>query len=383
THCSLSITNHLFEATHSAMGALPRGLLLLGVCAVLVAAVLADASPASSMVVGLAKCADCTRKNMKAEAAFAGLQVAVKCKNADGEYETKAVGAVDKSGAFGVPLGADLLREDGELKQDCFAQLHSAPDHPCPGQEPSMIVRQSADGAEKKGFVAVPGEVHYSSQECASAFLCHFFHKKHLFHKKPALVVPHLKKKAIVIPHIHKKPIVIPHLPIVIPHFHKKPAPVPVPEYKPPTPTPVYTHPTPVPEYKPPTPVYPHPSPIYHPPAADQKTAQDPETDPQLFKKLLHKKPIVIPHFHKKPAPVPEYKPPTPTPVYTHPTPVPEHKPPTPVYTHPTPIYHPPADQKTVQDPETDPQLFKKLLPFIKKNPFFKKFPPAKEDTKP
>uniref|UniRef100_A0A453N874 Uncharacterized protein n=1 Tax=Aegilops tauschii subsp. strangulata TaxID=200361 RepID=A0A453N874_AEGTS len=70
--CSLSITNHLFEATHSAMGALPRGLLLLGVCAVLVAAVLADASPASSMVVGLAKCADCTRKNMKAEAAFAG-----------------------------------------------------------------------------------------------------------------------------------------------------------------------------------------------------------------------------------------------------------------------------------------------------------------------
>ncbi|XP_048538169.1 proline-rich extensin-like protein EPR1 isoform X1 [Triticum urartu] len=456
------------------MGALPRGLLVLGVCAVLVAAVLADASPASSMVVGLAKCADCTRKNMKAEAAFTGLQVAVKCKNAHGEYETKAVGAVDKSGAFGVPLGADLLREDGELKQDCFAQLHSAPDHPCPGQEPSMIVRQSANGAEKKGFVAVPGEVHYSSQECASAFLCHFFHKKHLFHKKPALVVPHLNKKAIVIPHIHKKPIVIPHIhkkpiviphfhkkpapvsvpeykpptptpvythpkpvpeykpptpvyphpapiyhppaadekaalnpetdpqlfkkllhkkpiviphlhkkPIVIPHFHKKPAPVPVPEYKPPTPTPVYKHPTPVPEYKPPTPVYPHPSPIYHPPAADQKTALNPETDPQLFKKLLHKKPIVIPHFHKKPVPVPEYKPPTPTPVYTHPTPVPEHKPPTPVYTHPTPIYHPPADQKMAQDPETDPQLFKKLLPFIKKNPFFKKFPPAKEDTKP
>ncbi|XP_037445667.1 proline-rich protein 4-like isoform X2 [Triticum dicoccoides] len=368
------------------MGALPRGLLVLGVCAVLVAAVLADASPASSMVVGLAKCADCTRKNMKAEAAFTGLQVAVKCKNAHGEYETKAVGAMDKSGAFGVPLGADLLREDRELKQDCFAQLHSAPDHPCPGQEPSMIVRQSANGAEKNGFVAVPGEVHYSSQECASAFLCHFFHKKHLFHKKPALVVPHLNKKAIVIPHIHKKPIVIPHIhkkPIVIPHFHKKLAPVPVPEYKPPTPTPVYTHPKPVPEYKPPTPVYPHPAPIYHPPAADEKAALNPETDPQLFKKLLHKKPIVIPHFHKKPVPVPEYKPPTPTPVYTHPTPVPEHKPPTPVYTHPTPIYHPPADQKMAQDPETDPQLFKKLLPFIKKNPFFKKFPPAKEDTNP
>jgi hypothetical protein len=53
------------------MGALPRGL-LVGVCAVLLAAMLAHAAEPeeSSMVVGLAKCADCTRKNMKAEAAF-------------------------------------------------------------------------------------------------------------------------------------------------------------------------------------------------------------------------------------------------------------------------------------------------------------------------
>lgn len=276
------------------MAVLRRGF-LIGVCAVLIMAI-ANAE-AASVVVGLAKCADCTRKNMKAEAAFKGLKVAVKCKNAAGEYETKTVGDVDKSGAFSLPLGAELLHEDGELKQECFAQLHSAPGHPCPGQEPSQIVRPSStDAVDKKTFVAVAGKMHYSSKECASAFLCDPFHKKHLFHKKP-----------VVIPHFHKKP-------IVIPHFHKKPKPMPVPEYKPPTPVPVYTHPTPVPEYKPPTtPVYTHPTPIYHPPAAEQKTAAG-------------------------------------------------------------------------QDPETDPQLFKKLLPLIKKNPFFNKFPkfpPVKEETKP
>jgi hypothetical protein len=55
------------------MGALPRGL-LVGVCAILLVAMLAHAAEpeAASMVVGLAKCADCTRKNMKAEASFNG-----------------------------------------------------------------------------------------------------------------------------------------------------------------------------------------------------------------------------------------------------------------------------------------------------------------------
>ncbi|TVU31314.1 hypothetical protein EJB05_22996 [Eragrostis curvula] len=305
------------------MGSLPRGL-LVSVCAILLVAVLAHAAEpeTASMVIGLAKCADCTRKNMNAEAVFKGLQVALKCKNAKGEFETKAVAKVDKSGAFSVPLTSDLLREDGEMKQDCFAQLHGASRQPCPGQEPSWIVRPSSDDdGKKKNFIAVAGKMHYSSKECASAFLCDPFHKKHLFHKKP-IEIPHVHKKPIEIPHFHKKP-------VEIPHFHKKPVEIP----------------------------------------------------------HFHKKPVVIPHFHKKPVPVPEHKPPTPVPVYTHPTPVPEHKPPTPEYSHtsPTPIYHPPAEQKT-QNPMTDPEKFKKLLPFIKKKPFFfpkfKKFPPGKEEIK-
>jgi hypothetical protein len=146
----------------------------------------------------------------------------------------------------------------------------------------------ATDDDKKKTFIAVAGKMHYSSKECVSPFLCDPFHRKHLLHQK----------KPIAIPHVHKKPIAIPH-----PQFHKKPD----------------THPSPLPE-------------------------------------------------HKPPMPVQEYK--APTPEYSHPL--------------PTPIYHPPADQ-TTQNPETDPEKFKKLLPFIKKKPFFpkfKKFPPIKEDIK-
>ena len=50
------------------MAGAPRGLVLLGVCAVLMA--VAVGGEAASVVVGTAKCADCTRKNMKAEDAF-------------------------------------------------------------------------------------------------------------------------------------------------------------------------------------------------------------------------------------------------------------------------------------------------------------------------
>jgi len=59
------------------MGALPR-CLLAGICAaVLLAAMVAHgAEPeTASRVVGLAKCADCSRKNMRAEAVFNSAQI--------------------------------------------------------------------------------------------------------------------------------------------------------------------------------------------------------------------------------------------------------------------------------------------------------------------
>ena len=200
------------------MGAPPRAI-ILGACAVLlaIAAVANAEGEAMSVVVGVAKCADSTRKNMKADDAFKGLQVAIKCKNSNGEYESKAVGDLDGSGAFSVPLAADLHGAD------CFAQLHRAANNkPCPGQEPSKIVPLSTKGT----FGVVAGKTHYPSAECASATMCGPI-KKHFLE-----------------------------------HFHKKPVP-PKPEPKP-QPHPDY-HPVP------PTPTYggqpSSPTPIYHPPA--------------------------------------------------------------------------------------------------------------------
>ncbi|CAN6293925.1 unnamed protein product [Urochloa humidicola] len=203
-----------------------EGRVLLGVCAVLMAAANASAAEAqvASVVVGLARCADCASKNMKAETAFKGLQVAIKCKNSNGEYETKAVAKLQSSGAFSVPLAGDLHGAD------CHAQLHSAANAPCPGQEPSRIAPMSGGT-----FVAIPGKTDYHpSAECASAFLCAPI-KKHF------------------LDHFHKKK------PVPVPEYH------PAPEYHPPTPE---YHP-PTPEYHPPTPVYVKPgsTPIYHPPA--------------------------------------------------------------------------------------------------------------------
>jgi len=212
------------------------GRMLLGVCAVMMAIAVANAAEGqvALVVVGLARCADCTRKNMKAETAFKGLQVAIKCKNSNGEYETRAISELQSSGTFSVPLAADLHGAD------CHAQLHSAANAPCPGQEPSKIAPMSGGT-----FVAIPGKTHYPSAECASAFLCYPIKKHFLdhFHKKP-------------VPEYHPMPEDKP-----APEYHPVPEHKPAPEYHP---TPKYHPPTP--EYHPPTPEYHPPTPGYHSP---------------------------------------------------------------------------------------------------------------------
>ena len=104
---------------------------------------------------------------MKAGEAFKAVQVVIKCKNSAGEYESKAVGGLDGTGAFSVPLVADLHGAD------CVAQLHSAASNaPCPGQEPSKIVPLS-EGATTFGVVAgakTTATPSVASPECASAF---------------------------------------------------------------------------------------------------------------------------------------------------------------------------------------------------------------------
>ncbi|XP_044445877.1 proline-rich protein 4-like [Triticum aestivum] len=177
---------------------------------------------AASVVVGMAKCADCTRKNMKAEEAFKGLQVVIKCKNVYGDYESKAVGALDGTGAFSVPLAADLHGAD------CIAQLHAASNAPCSGQEPSKIVPVSEGttfGIMAGANTATPSA---ASPECASMTLCGPIKKhiiEHFHHKKPVLPKPEPKPQ----PHPDYGPVPKP-----------EPKPQPQPDYHPVPPTPTY-----------------------------------------------------------------------------------------------------------------------------------------------
>jgi hypothetical protein len=296
---------------------------------------------------------------------ISGLEVAIKCKNSKGEYESKAMGKLDGFGAFSIPLSTDLHGAD------CVAQLHSAAGNPCPGQEPSRIVPQSSKG----NFVVVPGKTDYPSKECASATLCGSI-KKHLldhFHKKPVPPKPKPEPKPELEPKPEPKPEPENHpptptygssTPIYHPpsrqlfdkkhmfdnfhkhhdyhhffdHFHKKPVPPkPKPEPKP------EPKPKPQPEYHSPTPTYGSPTPIYHPPARhlfDKKPLLDHFHKDHDYHHFLD-------HFHKKPVPQKPKLEPKPEP---KPQPKPEYHPPTPTYVSPTPIYHPPAETEMKYD---------------------------------
>ncbi|XP_037488584.1 proline-rich protein 4-like [Triticum dicoccoides] len=192
------------------------------VLGVLLAIAVANAE-AASVVVGQVKCADCTRKNLKAEEAFKDLQVAIKCKNVHRDYESKAVGALDRTGAFSVPLAADLHGAD------YVAQLHSAASNaPCSGQEPSKIVPVSEGttfGIMAGANTATPSA---ASPECASMTLCGPIKKhiiEHFHHKKPVLPKPEPKPQ----PHPDYGPVPKP-----------EPKPQPQPDYHPVPPTPTY-----------------------------------------------------------------------------------------------------------------------------------------------
>ncbi|KAM0911081.1 hypothetical protein ACQ4PT_013738 [Festuca glaucescens] len=303
----------------------PPGAFLLGVCALMLAIAVANAE-AGSVVVGLAKCADCTRKNMKAEEAFKGLKVAIKCKNVHGDYESKAVGGLDGTGAFSVPLAANLHGAD------CVAQLHSAASNtPCTGQEPSKVVPVS--GETTYGVVA-GAKTATASPECASVTMCGPIKKhilEHFHHKKPVPPKPEPKPQ----PHPDYHPIPPtptyggggghPSTPIyhaepsetmlgpikkhILEHFHhKKPVP-PKPQPKP-QPHPDY-HPVP------PTPTYSsgggHPStPIYH--VTPSATMLGP-IKKHILEHFHHKKPVP-PKPEPKPQPHPDYHPVPPTPKY-------------------------------------------------------------------
>ncbi|GAY66979.1 hypothetical protein CUMW_253100 [Citrus unshiu] len=124
-------------------------------------------------VVGSAECADCALSNIKPSEAFSGLRVTIDCKqeNGNGGFKTRGTGELDVKGEFKVSLPEEIV-EDGELKEDCYAQLHSASGTPCPaygGLESSKLVLKVKTNEKHTFGLAKNKKLKFSPPICASS----------------------------------------------------------------------------------------------------------------------------------------------------------------------------------------------------------------------
>ncbi|CAI9769844.1 unnamed protein product [Fraxinus pennsylvanica] len=204
-------------------------------------------------VVGVGECADCKENNIKTSQAVSGLRVTIDCKLQNGEIKRVGVGELDKEGKFKVSLPEEIVG-DGKLKEECYAQLHSASAAPCPahnGLEDSKVVLKSITNG--KHTFSPNGNLKFSTALCTSAFLwpsplpkIHPW-KKHF----PKVYHPPLKNFGHPWPLPPLPPVYTKPLPPPIP-IYKKPLPPPIPIYKKPLPPPVPIYkPKPLPPIKP------------------------------------------------------------------------------------------------------------------------------------
>ncbi|KAH9696049.1 hypothetical protein KPL71_023016 [Citrus sinensis] len=150
-------------------------------------------------VVGSGECADCALTNIKPSKAFSGLRVTIDCKseNGNGEFKTRRAGELDVDGKFKASLPEEIV-ENGKLKEECYALLHSASGTPCPaydGLESSKLVLKEKSNEKHTFGLAkchAPLAMHHLkkkkgsqtwqfSKATASCMLHHFSCLLHLF----------------------------------------------------------------------------------------------------------------------------------------------------------------------------------------------------------
>jgi len=127
---------------------------------------------------------------------FAGLHVTIDCKEANGHFKTRGAGELDKNGNFKVSLPQEIVKE-GELKEECYAQLHSATAAPCPahdGLQNTKIVIKSKSDDKHTLSTAAAGKLKFSSATCTSKFFWPLF-KHPLFPKLPHPDLPQFPPK--------------------------------------------------------------------------------------------------------------------------------------------------------------------------------------------
>ncbi|KAG5239080.1 proline-rich protein [Salix suchowensis] len=145
-----------------------RGALLCFHVSLVFAAAFCYADDSTVEVIGMGECADCAQSNVKTAHAFS---VTIDCKPGNGDFKTRGVGELDEEGKFRVSLPNDVVK-DGRLKEECYAQLHSASAAPCPvqnGIESSKIVFKSK--TDEKHTFGLAGKLKFSPATCTSAIL--------------------------------------------------------------------------------------------------------------------------------------------------------------------------------------------------------------------
>ncbi|KAJ4716730.1 proline-rich protein 4-like [Melia azedarach] len=296
----------------------PRGALLCFLVYYVFAVSFCNVNGKTVEVVGTGECADCGQSNFKPSQAFSGLRVAIDCKVENGEFKTRGIGELDEEGKFKVSLPQEIV-EDGKLKEECYAQLHSASATPCPahdGLESSKIVLKTK--SQEKHTFGLVGKLKFSPVTCASAFFWPHFKYPSLPTFPPLPKFPH--------PKFNLPPSKSFGHPFPFPPKYKKPCPPPIPKVLPP----------PVPKAPPP------PVPKVLPPPEQPKPL--PPKPPVIKKPCPPVKKPLPPIPKVLPPPVPIYKPKPPVPkVLPPPVPIYKPKPPVPIYKPkpPVPIYKP------------------------------------------
>nr|KJB15737.1 hypothetical protein B456_002G193500 [Gossypium raimondii] len=201
------------------------GALVCFIASLLFVASFCNADAKTVEVVGAGECADCAENNLEISQAFSGLRVSIDCKPENGKnFKTRGSGELDKQGNFKVFVPEDLV-ENGELKEECYAQLHSVSAAPCPAHDglesAKLVLKSRSDGKHEFGL---KGKLRFSPLTCASAFFWPHFK----FPPLPKWNHPPLPKFPLPpFKGFHH------HYPI-IPPIYKKPLPPPSPVYKPP-----------------------------------------------------------------------------------------------------------------------------------------------------
>ncbi|KAK9143085.1 hypothetical protein Syun_012485 [Stephania yunnanensis] len=118
-------------------------LLILGFC---------HCSDKSVEVNGLVECSECSLDNIESAKGLSGHQIHISCKVDDEQFETRGIGEV-KDGKFKVAISNEIVDNNGQLREECFAQLKSiSSDKTCPSfddeLEASKVVTQSIENGK-------------------------------------------------------------------------------------------------------------------------------------------------------------------------------------------------------------------------------------------